>query len=148
MTTSSDKAYWSKMSDTYDSRLKKSAKMYGQMIGLIKNELRDDAAVLDIGTGTGDIPIAIAGHVSTVEAIDFSEEMIEAAKKKAANRGIGNVVFRVQECRQLNYDDGTFDAVIVANTLHVVPHPEKVLEEARRVLRDKGHIVGSNLCPQ
>ena len=93
------------MSDTYDSHLKKSAKMYGQMIELIKNELRGHATVLDMGTGIGEIPLEIAGHVSKVEAIDYSDEMIEAAKKKAALRGIGNVIFRVQNCHQLHYDD-------------------------------------------
>ena len=41
----------------------------------------------------------------------------------------------------LPYADRSFDAVIVANALHIVPQPEKALAEIRRVLKDDGVLI-------
>ena len=136
-----DKAYWDATSHKYDSHTQKSATMYEHLVGLIKEELTGDTTVLDIGTGTGEIPLQISGHVRQVEAIDYSAEMISVAQEKAGERGIKNVSFGVQDSYHLQYDDKTFDAVVVANTLHVVKSPERVLAEAHRVLRDTGKLM-------
>lgn len=42
---------------------------------------------------------------------------------------------------RLPYADGSFDVIIVANALHIVPEPEKALSEIRRVLKDDGVLV-------
>jgi phosphatidylethanolamine/phosphatidyl-N-methylethanolamine N-methyltransferase len=136
-----EKAYWDAMSHKYDSHTQKSARAYEQLVELMKEELSGDAAVLDIGTGTGEIPLQISGHVRLVEAIDYSPEMISVAQEKARKRGIKNVSFGVQDSYRLQYDDRMFDAVILANTLHVVKSPERVLAEAHRVLCDTGKLI-------
>ncbi len=41
----------------------------------------------------------------------------------------------------LPYADRSFDVVIVSNALHIVPKPEKALEEIRRVLKDDGVLI-------
>ena len=41
----------------------------------------------------------------------------------------------------VRYADQSFDVVIVANALHIVPEPEKALSEIRRVLKDDGVLV-------
>ena len=41
----------------------------------------------------------------------------------------------------LPYADESFDVVIVANALHIVPEPEKALSEIRRVLKEDGILV-------
>ena len=47
----------------------------------------------------------------------------------------------VQDMFRLPYADESFDVIIVANALHIVPEPEKALSEIRRVLRDDGVLV-------
>lgn len=138
MDNRADKAYWDGMSHRYDSHIQKSAKMYGRMVELITEHLTAETTVLDIGTGTGEIPLQIASRVRHVEAVDYSEEMISIAQNKARTLGIGNLNFRVQDSFDLQYDDNTFDAVLVANTLHVVQFPDRLLAQAHRVLRDTG----------
>ena len=49
--------------------------------------------------------------------------------------------FSVQDMFALPYADRSFDAVIVANALHIVPQPEKALAEIRRVLKDDSVLI-------
>jgi phosphatidylethanolamine/phosphatidyl-N-methylethanolamine N-methyltransferase len=136
-----DKAYWDKMSSHYDEHTQRSAAMYDDLIRRIKLEVSPKAIVLDIGTGTGEIPLRISSDVSRIEAVDCSAEMIRRAQDKAIQRGAKNVTFRVQDSTLLPYGSCEFDVVILANLLHVVPMPERVLAEAFRVLRQDGKLI-------
>ena len=44
----------------------------------------------------------------------------------------------------LPYADDSFDAVLIANALHVMPEPEKALREIDRVLRPGGILIAPN----
>lgn len=115
--------------------------MYERMIGLIRENIPRDSVVLDIGTGSGVIPLRIFDIVQRIEAVDLSEKMIEVAREKAMKQSAGNITFHVGDSGILPFDDGTFDAVIASNLLHIVPEPVKVLAEARRVLKDSGVLI-------
>jgi phosphatidylethanolamine/phosphatidyl-N-methylethanolamine N-methyltransferase len=129
------------MSSHYDGHTQRSATMYDGLIQRIRLEVSPKAAVLDVGTGTGEIPIRISRDVSHIEAIDCSAGMIRRAQDKAIERGVKNVAFRVQDSSLLKYGSGEFDIVILANLLHVVPRPDQVLTEASRVLRKGGKLI-------
>ena len=49
--------------------------------------------------------------------------------------------FSVQDMFCLPYAEVSFDVVIVSNALHIVPQPEKALQEIRRVLKDGGLLI-------
>ena len=49
--------------------------------------------------------------------------------------------FSVQDMFRLPYADKSFDVVIVSNALHIVPQPEKALQEIKRVLKEDGVLI-------
>jgi len=64
--------------------------------------------------------------------------MIETAQKKKAP---GNVRFSVADATELPFGDGTFDAAIISNALHITPDPAKALGSISRVLKPGGLLI-------
>jgi ubiquinone/menaquinone biosynthesis C-methylase UbiE len=48
------------------------------------------------------------------------------------------------EQEHLRFMDKSFDVVVIANALHIIPNPEKALAEIRRVLKDYGVLIAPN----
>ncbi len=136
-----ERAYWNNDAKNYEARVDKSHKAYEKIIDYIKKEINKDMLLLDIGTGTGEIPINISNNVKNIEAIDYSFEMIKIAKQKAKIKGIKNISFSVQDSNNLIYKDNTFDVITIINLLHIIPKPEKVIEEAKRLIKNYGKII-------
>ena len=134
-------AIWNRFSGIYDAFMKKDMPVYGAMIERIKKRLEPESHVLEIATGTGIVSLGIAGSVNSVEAVDLSPDMIAKAQEKAKRMGISNVRFCVQDACTLRYVASSFDVAIIANTLHVMPQPEKALAEVKRVLTPEGYLI-------
>jgi len=75
-------------------------------------------SVLDAGCGTGDNALYFASIGQKVIGIDFLEEPIQRAKRKAAERGL-NVVFLVKDALTLTDWSERFDSVIDCGLFHV-----------------------------
>ena len=136
--------FWNKMAATYDEHQYNDN--YKRLIQRIARDVGAADRVLDVATGTGIVALAIAQNASTIEAIDYSPEMIGAAQEKATRTATSNVSFAVQGADRLDFPDGVFDAVVICNGLHVMEAPEKALPEARRVLKSKGLLVAPTPC--
>lgn len=132
---------WNRFSSIYDFIIKKDEAAYKEIIEQITLLLKPGERVLEIATGTGVIALGLCDHVLNIEATDFSPDMIEAAKKKAVQRGVSSVKFSVQDAYNLNYASSCFDAVIISNALHIMPEPEEALAEIKRVLKPKGRLI-------
>ncbi len=133
------KTIWDRFAPVYSFAMKSQKNIYDYMY----KHIGDAAAgkvVLELATGPGLIANHIADKASKVVATDFSPEMINQAKKNAT---AGNVVFEIADASDLSYADKSFDVVVIANALHVIPNPEKVLSEINRVLKDGGLLI----CP-
>jgi ubiquinone/menaquinone biosynthesis C-methylase UbiE len=96
------------------------------------------ARVLEVGCGTGVVARVLARWpgVAQVEGIDPSPVFLERARQLA--EGIDNLAFRQADGRNLPFEPGTFDVVVVHTVLSHVPGPEQLLAEAWRVLRPGG----------
>ena len=129
--------FWDKNAGRYDRFMRKDAAAYEQLYELLRHVVRTKT-VLELATGTGLIAKNIVNSAGHIEATDASAEMIAQAKR---NNHSAKLHFSVQDMFHLPYADGSFDVVIVANALHIVPEPEKALREIRRVLRDGGVLV-------
>lgn len=74
-------------------------------------------------------------EAASIEATDASAGMIDVARSHSHSRKLH---FSVQDMRYLPYADGSFEVVIAANVLHLLPEPDKALDEAARVLAPGG----------
>ena len=131
------KNFWDKNAGRYDRFMRKDRAAYDEMYELIRPEVKAKT-VLELATGTGLIAKHIVNAAAHIEATDASPEMIAEAKRD--NRS-AKLHFSVQDMFRLPYANQSFDAVIVSNALHIVPQPEKVLQEIKRVLKDDGTLI-------
>ena len=112
-----------------------------RMLQLI--DLRPGWQVLDAGTGTGLVALMGAprvGKSGKMIGIDGSEQMLEIARRKAAQYGFTQCEFRVGDLEALDLPDGQFNAVLSQFALHHTI-PAKSLHEFQRVLMPGGTLV-------
>ena len=131
------KNFWDRNAGRYDRFMRKDRAAYDEMHALIRPLVRHKT-VLELATGTGLIAKHIVNAAAHIEATDASPEMIAEAKRD--NRSV-KLHFSVQDMFRLPYADKSFDVVIVSNALHIVPQPEKALQEIKRVLKDDGTLI-------
>ncbi|USF25938.1 2-methoxy-6-polyprenyl-1,4-benzoquinol methylase, mitochondrial [Firmicutes bacterium ASF500] len=99
------------------------------------------ARALDCAAGTGEFSLAAAKRAASVLCTDQSRPMLDRARKKAAKRGLTNISFAQRDVTALSGPDGSFDAVIAANVLHLLPEPETAVRELWRVTAPGGRLI-------
>ena len=131
------KDFWDKNAGRYDRFMRKDRAAYDEMYDLIRPVVRHKT-VLELATGTGLIAKHIVNAAAHIEATDASAEMIAEAKRDTRS---AKLHFSVQDMFRLPYANQSFNVVIVSNALHIVPQPEKALQEIKRVLKDDGVLI-------
>ena len=131
------KNFWDKNAGRYDRFMRKDRAAYDEMYELIRPVVKAKT-VLELATGTGLIAKHIVNAAAHIKATDASAEMIAEAKRD--NRS-AKLHFSVQDMFCLPYANQSFNVVIVSNALHIVPQPEKALQEIKRVLKDDGVLI-------
>lgn len=95
--------------------------------------------ILDLGSGSGRHLLKTKGKLFLV---DFSEKMIELAKKRAKQKKI-NAEFFVSNITSLPFENNFFDSCISIASLHCIPKKEqkKAVKELYRVMKPKSQIL-------
>ena len=97
--------------------------------------LPEDAQVLDVACGTGDLSIALFEKTSArVIGIDFCRPMLELARRKASR-----ISFVEGDALRLPFVDAEFDAITIGFGLRNLSSLEQGLSELWRVLKPQGH---------
>ncbi|MBC3889062.1 methyltransferase domain-containing protein [Acetobacterium paludosum] len=99
--------------------------------------------VLDIGCGPGFFSIMLAQAGYQVTAVDYTDNMLEEARKNAGNFGV-EIEFLQMDAQNLTFDDGTFDFVISRNVTWNLEQPVKAYSEWLRVLRPNGRLLNND----
>ncbi|MDJ0590050.1 MAG: class I SAM-dependent methyltransferase [Pleurocapsa sp. MO_226.B13] len=101
-------------------------------------ELKENAAVLDLGCGTGRLMNRLAAEFPTLKAIglDLSPQMLREAR--ARNRYHKRLIFVSGRAESLSFADEQFDAVFCTMSFLHYPHPEQVFHQVSRVLANGG----------
>jgi len=103
------------------------ARVLANMIGRIA-----DRVILDVGTGTGRAAVMLGLGGANVTAIDASEEMLEVARRRAAEAGV-RVNFQRGDAHALKFANRAFDVTVCLRVLMHVPDWRQCMSELCRV---------------
>ncbi len=113
--------------------------------------IRAGQHVLEVACGTGRATVDLAqavGDTGHVEALDLSDAMLEQARRKLAQAGLGDRVhFAPGDARRLPYPDGAFDLLYNGYMFDLIPLDgfAPILGEFFRVLKPGGTMVLVNM---
>jgi ubiquinone/menaquinone biosynthesis C-methylase UbiE len=119
--------------------------------GEIVQHLRDKKYILpgmkgaDFGCGTGYFTALLAQEVSysgKIYAIDVDEEALKSAQEFINQFGLRNVKFLHQDLEiNSGLENNFIDFVFISQVLYQSDEPQKIISEAKRVLKDKGYLI-------
>lgn len=117
------------------------AELFGAQAGLagLLGLLPPDLVVGDLGCGTGMVSEELAPYVARVIAVDESQEMLSAARRRLSLHD--HVEVRAGALEALPVDAAELDVAVMSLVLHYVAEPALVLAEAHRALRPGGRLV-------
>jgi len=110
--------------------------------------IKEGDSVLDLGSGAGNdcfVARAIVGETGKVTGIDFTDAMLEKARKNVAKLGFSNVVFVKGDIEEMPLEDNQFDVIVSNCVLNLVPDKTKAFSEIYRVLKPSGHFCVSDV---
>ena len=95
-----------------------------------------------VGTGVLTVPLYASLPEAAATCLDYSADMMENAKKRAAAMGVSNVSFVQGDVGALPFADESFDVVLSLNGFHAFPDKEAAFRETFRVLKKGGTFCG------
>ncbi len=110
-----------------------------QLCAAVEKQILPSDRVLECACGTGLLTCAMAPRCKSLVATDLSVPMLKRAEKKC--RKYGNVRFDKADILHLPFPNGSFDAVVAANVIHLLEEPRKALAELDRVCRPGGRLI-------
>jgi phosphatidylethanolamine/phosphatidyl-N-methylethanolamine N-methyltransferase len=101
------------------------------------------SSILEVGVGTG---LTLAGYPATsrVVGIDLSPDMLERARMRADAMPGRDIKLHAMNAERMDFPDASFDCVTVPYVLSVTPHPDRLVQEIRRVCKPDGSILVLN----
>ena len=95
-----------------------------------------------VGTGVLTMPVYRGLPDANITCMDYSENMMTSAQKKAEALGLANITFLQGDVGALPYEDESFDIVLSLNGFHAFPDKEAAYRETYRVLKPGGTFCG------
>lgn len=143
---SNDAAFWSKISRKYASVPIRNMEGYLKTLERTKSFLKQEDTVLEMGCGTGSTALLLAPHVAHVTATDLAPGMIEIANEKLDEDNPGNVLFKVAEIQDHSTTQGTYDAVLAHNLLHLLADLDTSLASIASLMKPGGYFISKTVC--
>ena len=99
--------------------------------------------VLDVASGDGVLAELLAPRARSIQCLDISQRVVDAGKDRLRN--YSNVTFAAGDMHDLPVPDASFDTVLLMHALTYTSEPQKVFDEASRVLRPGGSLLAATL---
>lgn len=132
--------FWDKVSGVYDLFENIYNKSVYQSTGeSVAKYIKNSDRVLECACGTGAISIFIAPVCKELLATDYSVGMLKQAKKKLKN--YDNIEYKMVDITDIEAEDNYFDVVVAGNVIHLLPNPQRAMNELTRVCKDGGRLV-------
>jgi 2-polyprenyl-3-methyl-5-hydroxy-6-metoxy-1,4-benzoquinol methylase len=138
--------FWDRLANNFDHVEGQYHQLHLKIVENANKYLRTSDLVLDYGCATGTTAIEIASQVKAVHGIDISSRMIDAAKRKVAERRIQNVNFSQATIFDQRLKPESFDVVFAFGILHLLKNPQKVIQRINVLLKPGGWLVSSTAC--
>ena len=105
-------------------------------------DVRDGDTLLDVGSGTGALAIAMAASApsSRIVGVDLAASYVAFARSRVKG---DRLRFEEGDAQQLRFADGSFDRTLSLLVLNFVPDPAKAVNEMRRVTRPGGTVAAA-----
>jgi SAM-dependent methyltransferase len=104
---------------------------------------RPGATVLELAAGAGDTGFeaaALVGANGRLISSDFAPAMVEVARRRGRELGVGNVDYRVIDAQRIELGAASVDGVVCRYGYMLMVDPAAALAETRRVLRPGGRL--------
>ena len=138
------RAFWERNASRYDQSMTLFGGPVPRMVALVAEAVRGCPRALEIASGTGLVTKSIAPVVGSLLATDYADSMVQATKMRVA--GMANVRCEIRDVYALEEGRESFDAVIAANVLHLLPDLQGGLKAMREVLVVGGKLVVPTYC--
>ena len=133
------KSIYGKYSSVYD---KVFAHIFAPRIkiGIEQSNIRSGDKVIEVGVGTG-ISLPLYPRDCKIVGVDLTRKMLDKAQEKKDRHQLHNVELLEMDAENLTFEDDTFDHSLAAFVITVVPNPEKMVKEMKRVTKKNGNIL-------
>ena len=132
--------FWDKVSGVYDLFENIYNKSVYQATGeSVAKYIKNTDRVLECACGTGAISIFIAPVCKNLFVSDYSVGMLKQARKKL--KKYDNIDYRRVDITNIKAKDNSFDVVVAGNVIHLLPDPQRAMNELTRVCKDGGRLI-------
>jgi len=128
---------WNLVADGYVEVAMPLLGLFGE-VAVERAGIGPDMRVVDVATGPGTVACRVAKIAASVDAIDFSAEMVARCRARAATQGLHNVTVVQGDGQSLPYADESFDLGFSMFGLMFFPDRPRGFREICRVLRPGG----------
>ncbi|WP_209506646.1 MULTISPECIES: class I SAM-dependent methyltransferase [unclassified Ruegeria] len=136
--------FWDGVAEKYARSPIKDMASYEHTLERTASYLKKTDDVLELGCGTGMTALKLSGYVGSITATDVSPGMLAVGRRNAASQSIENVTFAEADANRP--PEGSFDAALAFNLLHLVEDLDLTLSRVHSVLRPGGLFISKTFC--